>query len=250
MMTLDDRPFEQVWSEWTPGPTLALPADLRKTYRAFDYWALDTQGVAAVWDVVFAVVAAARTMGGAQPLDESLQLVQSVLEPGAMDGQTGCDITFLVGRGNTREGVLLRLWHPLDSGAVPTVAIFGTHDAGTGGPTPSEIVMWVAPGFNERPTVTLRLEPGESDAWTGALQPGEESASQDASAIARVLRSGIWERVTGAAYVAGSFGRVMALEDRPDAFPVTQGLELGARTLDETHTYSAFPPRFDATPTL
>lgn len=266
LLTLESDRDGPVWRDWKPSPRRdSMPGVFAETVRAFDYWQIrDEAVIEEVWSAVFPVLDTVRAGAGSSAQQESMQLFLEAIEPSGRGEPTRMDLTFLVSsEGSERfEGFACRLYRRLDEeGVTPVVTVLLVREP-EGGSTPSRIVVWAAPGFEEPDAVTALFERRDSR-WRQGIasglslplgddlgdEPGDNYPSTEEEAagevVAQVLTESIWKRFAGDAYLESPQSGSMANEAGPEDVPRALGLEVEDRMIDQVYSDTKFPPRAD-----
>jgi hypothetical protein len=239
------------WAAWTPAPEAPALGDLG-AHLVFDHWTLDGEGTELVWSALFPILDSARLAGPAEAAP-ALELALHVLEPDdAPGGRVASDVSFVVsGRGAAPEweGVLVRIWRELPSGASPGVGVLLTRHARGELESPSVATVWVSPGFSEvaPATVTLRGDVTVSAGLGGAspvddplepLYPAEPEPL--AASLFEALTPAMWDTLTRERYVDPALG---LLESPPEPSPRFAAPKVASRDIDQVFSQTAFLPK-------
>lgn len=251
-MGADDRPLTAVWSQWTAADGPSTPFALPATASAFDYWQVTDQDfIDDAWGAIFAVVGQIRSLAPPQ-YSETFRTLMTVLEES--EGPRRLDLTFATSRPSTGrmwEGIIVRVYRELPSGAAPGVAVLLRRWEG-GAAEPESVSVWFYSGFVEAPSLSATFEP-TGNTWSTRLGPGVtlergELIEHDSKVLATVLTQTFWQPFAGTAYMETKLARRDAPIPTPPAQPVAGGLELGDRDIDQVFSDSVFAPRLTIFP--
>ena len=250
---VDASSFEDLgsepWAKWTatPGITPHPPLAQDQTH-AFDYWQLhDPTFARELWAALFPILDTLRSHPGATAeTKRSLDTMLALMEPGEEANAIALDVTFVVGANEKGafEGVLVRLSRDIE-GTTPALSLMMTRHGGDVSPT--EILVWGAPAFEESPPFSAHLTRSGSTLVDGQrARPVLLGAKQHrdlSSALAiDILAGALWPKLTQEAYLDSTLARHKKQVSPPPGFEPAAGLRVRDRELEEVLSDTAFPP--------
>ncbi len=250
MIGLEDPPPVDVWTEWTADASApTAPVLLGQRFAAFDYWQVaDEAFVSQSWNALFPVLDTLRRESAELAnVEETLTLLMATVEPGAASKPTGMDITFVVSArpGAEAEGVLVRLFQPLDSGATPGISILLVRQPG-GSAAFGEAYIWGTSGFAQGSAFSARVDTESIVLAAGLVYPmaAQKDAGADLSAqlIYEILAEQLWRPLTGMAYLESQLPAEQPIA-QPPGFEPAAGLVLGDREVEQVFNDTVFVPR-------
>ena len=248
-----DDPLQADWQNWTPQNVRSTPPTLDGTATAFDYWQVtDLAQHEAAWAAIFGLLGEVRRTAPRE-YESTLRMLMTVLEPDPK-APAQLDATFFAARPGSAiefEGVGWRLWRELPSGAAPSVTVFLRRDP-RGADTPDQAMVWLFGGFDEAPSLTVRLD--GVNAWRTTLADGiadhaDTPIDAESALLEAILRDTFWSPVVGPSYIETPIERRQTLQQTPPQQPRALGLMLGDRDIDQVFTNSVFAPRMTLFPT-
>lgn len=252
LMGLADRPLTAMWESWTPSDQMSTPPALTTTAAAFDYWQISDEAVIdEAWIAISAVVSNVRN--DTAPLyDDTFRTLMTVLEEN--EGPRRLDVTFVVSQRDAArpwEGILVRVYREMPDGASPGVSLLLRRRAG-GPDAPRDARVWFFSGFEEAPSVSLSLA-RRDDQWLAHISEGvvleaSQRVNLDASVVAAVLTQTFWTPYTGNAYLEFNAARQTEHLATPATHPLSAGIPLGDRDIEQVFSDSVFAPRLTGFP--
>jgi hypothetical protein len=244
LIGLEDDPVD-VWKDWTASSTVAsVPEALPSLAVAFDFWRIgDEPFRREAWEVVFTVLSTMRTLADAD-MAEAMTLLMSAYDPAYAGAEV--DVTFVVDRSRSWEGLLIRLWTPFEDTTLGTTVLLRRHADGPH--RPLDILVWGVTGFEDNRGFTAHLEDnGTLGLWPGVVWPDAppKTEEQVSKIVWLVFVESLWKPLTGNAYIEST---LMTDGEGSKGFEEAAGLERRERLIEEVFSNSVFPPRIGDLP--
>lgn len=256
MIGLDDEPLTDEWKDWTPTGTPATPRQIAQSATAFDYWQItDPAYEEQAWSALFAILGEVRSEAPAD-YNKTFRMIMTVLEPGASEGLRFVDVTFLVSKvdaDTSWEGLAVRIWRELPSGATPAVSVL-LRRSPRSPDIPSDLFLWVHSDFAETPSYTLRMRVA-SGQWTQVWAKGismtpTEQFEGEGKVLSAIMEQTFWAPFTGSAYLETPVSYRDEANAEQTRLPIALGATLGDRDIDQVFSDSVFAPRLTQFPPL